>query len=206
MDIRRTRVKNGVMSVVSNLTINVEAIHHSWGWRCLAWRNEMSVKISLRELKKTFGRCIEIVVFSEFDWVECFLENCQHWFRLWVRESWLLCRSISLEGSLALSVSCEPSDIDLLGLLFVFFVLNFMHFYIERVLARTLIWLVHLQVFYIILVLLIIFIVHSWITNIFKHITFSSYVDLIRNSLNFCARLLSSLTISALLCLSHGCR
>ena len=149
----------------------------------------MVVKVGLSELEKALCGRVEIVLFSQFDWVECFLEDLQYRFRLWVGKSWLLCRPICLKSSLALSIDCESSYFDLLG--FRTLILNFMDLYIERVfLLHTLIWLVHLQVLYVVLILLIIlliFIIHSWITDIFKHVTFSSQIDLIRNSLNFCA-------------------
>ena len=93
--------------------------------------------------------------------------------------------------------------------MYFLFVLNFMHFYIERVsLTHTLFWLIHLQVLYIVLVfmlILLIFIIYSRITDIFKHVTFSLQVDFIWNSFNLSFWLLSPLTVSSLLLLGNGC-
>ena len=79
-----------------------------------------------------------------------------------------------------------------------------MHLYIERVFLLHL-RLEHLQVLYVVFIILVILNVHTGIIDIFEHIAFSSQIDLVWHSLNLRARFLSLLTISTLFLLSHRC-
>ena len=208
VDGRRTWVEDRVMCMVTIVTANVEAIQYSWRWRCFERRYKMSVEVCLCHLKKASRSWVEFLFINVFNWFFRFLKDSQlHWLCLRVGNGWFLCRPIRLKSSLTLGVFRSSWDFLLLFLLLFAAAVDFTHFYIERVFFRyTLIRrLIYLQVFYAVLIILLILNVDTWIANIFEHITFSSQVYLIRHSLNLSNRFLPSLTLLTLLLLRHGC-